>query len=84
MMLMASEQDPTIVVSLPVSVRLSITTTCSEIRKLKTLAYRVGKYQEKFKKNERFMFQAILSTDAKIKTLDETEFEKARAEFSEN
>ena len=56
----------------------------SEIRKLKTLAYRVGKYQEKFKKNERFMFQAILSTDAKIKTLDETEFEKARAEFSEN
>ena len=56
----------------------------SKIRKLKTLAYRVGKYQERFKRNEHFMFQAILSNDADIKTLDETEFKKTRVEFNEN
>ena len=55
-----------------------------ELIKLKTLEYRVGKYQKRFRHYEHFMFQAITSDKVIIKTLDKTELEKTRLECNVN
>ena len=52
--------------------------TLPELTKLRTLEYRGGRYQEKFKTNEHVMFPAITSDNFIIKTLDVVELDKRR------